>query len=132
DPTASDELVEGVLESGGRGHAAVVGAPGALRVAHAVERHERVFAEFCGFAQYRPDQVWRGIGESREIRVALDVKHVVEQKHHVVDGRLVDRHGLSFLGYQDCVDSGGTRFVPRGGAIANRRRSDRYMTPQAY
>jgi hypothetical protein len=54
------------------------------------------------------DALDQRIGEAGQIGVALDVKHVIEQKQSLVDGGLVDRHGLSFLEYRKFVSSGGT------------------------
>ena len=67
----------------------------ALLVADAIERREHVLAEFRRFGEHRFDQVGRGIGKARQVVVAIDVKHIAQQEHHVVDGRLVGRHGAS-------------------------------------
>ena len=94
DPAAFDDLLEGVLESGRRGHAAVAGALAAFLVADAVERGQHLLAELGGLAEDRLDDVGRRIGEAGQVGIAVDVEDVVQQELHVFDRRLVARHGL--------------------------------------
>ena len=95
DPAALDELAVGVLEAGRRGHAAVVVAGAAFLVADPVEGGEHLFGELAGFAQDRLDHVGAGVGEARQVAVALELEDVVEQEQGVVDGRLIGRHHSS-------------------------------------
>ena len=98
DPAAVDDLLEGVLEARRRRHAAVGRALAAFLVADAIERRQHVLAELRGLAEDRLDHVGRGVGEARQIGIALDVEDVVQQELHVLDRRLVARHRLSVPG----------------------------------
>jgi hypothetical protein len=91
-PAAVGVLPVGILEAGRRGHAAVVMTLAAFEVADAIERGEHLLGELSGFLEDRRKHVGRGIGEARQIAVALHVKHVVQQELHVIHGRLVGRH----------------------------------------
>ena len=92
DPAAFDDLLEGVLEAGGRGDAAVGMARAAFLVADAVERREHFLAELGRLAQDRLDQIGRGVGKARQVAITVDVEDVIEQKQRVVDGRFIGWH----------------------------------------
>ena len=70
-------------------------APAAFLVADAVERGEHGLAEFRRFREHGFDDVGRGLGETRKIVVAIDVEHVAQQEHHLIDGSPVDRHDVA-------------------------------------
>ena len=92
DPAALHQLLERLLETGGRGHAAVGLARAAFSVADAVERGEDFLAELRSFAQHRLDEIGRGVGKARQIAVTLEVENVIEQEQRVVHGGLIARH----------------------------------------
>ena len=98
DPAAFDDLPVGILEALRRGHAAVGIAGAAFDVADPVERGEHVLAELGGLAEDRLYDVGRSVRKAWKIGITLDVEHVVEQEHHVVDRRLVARHGFRLPG----------------------------------
>ena len=93
-PTGLVEPFVGVLESRRRGDTAVVATPAAFLVADAVERREYVLAEFCRLGEHRLDEIRRGVGKARQVVVAIDVKHVAQEEHHVVNGGPVGRHDV--------------------------------------
>ena len=64
----------------------------ALEIADAVERLQHFFAEFGGLAQDRLAHIGGGVAEAWKIVVAVDLKHVVEQKADVFHRGFVDRH----------------------------------------
>jgi hypothetical protein len=92
DPAAGDELRVGFLESRRRGDTAVGMARTSFDVACSVERSEHLGAELSCFYEHCFDHIGRRVAKSRHIVVALDVEHIVEQEHHVVCGRVIDRH----------------------------------------
>ena len=47
---------------------------------------------FAASLEHRLDEIGRGVGKARQIAVAIDVEHIVEKKHHVIDGRFIGRH----------------------------------------
>ena len=55
-------------------------AGAALEIADAVERLQYLFAEFGGLAQNRLPHIGGGVAKAGKIVVAVDLKHVVEQK----------------------------------------------------
>ena len=93
-PTGLVEPFVGVLESRRRGDTAVVVAVAAFLVADAVERREYVLAEFCRLGEHRLEEIRRGVGKAGQVVVAIDVKHVAQEEHHVVNGGLVGRHDV--------------------------------------
>ena len=95
DPAAFGELLVGVLEAGGRGDAAVGVARAAFLVADPVERGQHLFGELGRFAQHRLHDVGAGVGEARQVAVAVEPEDVVEQKQGIVDWRLIGRHRFS-------------------------------------
>ncbi len=95
DPAALGQALVRILESRGRGNAAVIVALAAFLVADAIERRQNVLAEFCGFREHRFEQIGRGVGKARQIVVAIDVKYVGQQEHHVINGSLISRHNLA-------------------------------------
>ena len=98
DPAAFDDLLEGVLEARRRGHAAVALALAAFLVADAIERRQHLLAELGGLAENGLDDVGRCVGEAGQIGIAVDVEDVVQQELHVIDRRLVARHGFGSPG----------------------------------
>ena len=64
-------------------------------VADAIERREHVLAEFSRFLEHRFEEIGRGVGKARQIVVAIDVKNVAQQEHHVINGSLVGRHDVA-------------------------------------
>jgi hypothetical protein len=94
EPAAFRELLVGGLESGRRRHAAVGVAAAAFLVADTIERGEDVFAEFRRFAEHGFDQIGRGFGETGQIVVAIDMEHVAQQEHDVVNRSFVARHDV--------------------------------------
>ena len=70
-------------------------APAAFLVADAIERGEHVLAEFCRLREHGFDDVGGGFGKTRKIVVALDVEHVAQQEHHLVDRSPVGRHDVA-------------------------------------
>jgi hypothetical protein len=70
----------------------VVMALAAFLVADAVQGRQHVFAEFGRFIEHRLDEIRCGVSKARQIVVAIDVKHVAQQKHYVPNGSLVGRH----------------------------------------
>ncbi len=94
DPAARGEPLIGVLKSGRRRDGAVVVAAAALLIANPVERGEHFLAEFCRFSEHRFDEIGRRLGKAGQVVVAVDMKHLAQQKHHVVDGSLIGRHDV--------------------------------------
>ena len=94
EPAAGGQPLIGVLKPGRRRHRAVVVPAAAFLVADAVERREHLFGEFCRLPEHRLDKIGRGFGEAGQIVVAIDVEHVAQQEHHIVDGSLVARHDV--------------------------------------
>src|SRR5262249_2452732 len=94
-PAAFDDLLIGVLEALRSRHAAVGGTLAAFLVANPVERCQHFLAEFGRFAQHRFYDIRRGIGEAREVSVAVKMKDVVEQEQRVIDWGFVDWHDRS-------------------------------------
>ena len=92
DPAAFDDLLEGVLETRRRGHAAVALALAAFLVADAIERSQHLLAELGGLAENSFDDVRRCVGEAGQVGIAVDAEDVVKQELHVIDRRLVARH----------------------------------------
>ncbi len=95
-PAAFHILGEGFLEALGRGDHAVI-EMAAFFIATAVQRGEHVFAEFRAFFEDRADHVRAGVCRAELSVVAMEIKHVVDQKAHVAQGSFVFRHG-SFSG----------------------------------
>jgi hypothetical protein len=85
-------LLESLLESFGRGHAAVAVARATLAVARPVERRQHLLAKSGGFLENRRTNVRGGIGKTRQIVVTADLEDVVQQKQHVLGRSLVDGH----------------------------------------
>src|SRR5262249_24975122 len=93
DPATLDELIERLLVAGRCLHAAVGMALAALGIADAVERRQHLLGELAGLAEHRLDEIGCGVGESRQVVLPLDMQDVVDDKHDVVDGSLIGRHG---------------------------------------
>ena len=70
----------------------------AFLVADAIERRQHLLAELGGLAEDGLDDVGRGVGEAGQIGIAVDVEDVVQQELHVIDRRLVARHGFGSPG----------------------------------
>ena len=92
DPASLDDLLEGVLEAGRCGDAAVGVARAAFLVADAIKRGEDFLAELGRLAQHRFDHVGRSLAESREIAVTIEMEDVVQQKQRIVHRGFVGRH----------------------------------------
>ena len=92
DPAALDQLLEGVLEAGRGGDAAVGVARAAFLVADPIERGEHFLAELGRLAQHRLDHIGRSVGKARQIAVAVEMEDVVQQEQRVVHGGLIGRH----------------------------------------
>ena len=92
EPAALDQLLEGVLEAGRGGDAAVRVARAAFFVTDPVERGEHFLGKLAGFAQHGFDQIGRSLGKSRQVAVAVEMEDVVQQEQRVVNGRLIGRH----------------------------------------
>jgi hypothetical protein len=75
-----------------RGDAAVVVALAAFEIADAIERLQHFLAELCGFVEDGLAHVGRCVGEPRQIVIAIDLEHVVEQEAHIFHGGFVDWH----------------------------------------
>ncbi len=95
DPAAIGELLMGGLKSRRRRDAAVVMAAAAFLVADAIKRRQHVLAEFRRFAEYGLDEIGRGLGETGQVVVAIDMEHVAQQEHDVVNRSLVARHDVA-------------------------------------
>ena len=63
-----------------------------LEIADPVQRLQHLFRQLCRFAQYRLAHVCRGVAEARQIVVAIDLEHIVEQEGHIFHGGFVDGH----------------------------------------
>ena len=98
-----------------------VPVPGAaLEVADPVQGLQNLLAEPRPLRQDRLDRVGRGVGEAREVAVALDPENVVKQEQGVLDGRPVDRHRLWTS--RKTGDPRGRRPTSRAGAAGGRDR----------
>jgi hypothetical protein len=64
----------------------------ALPVARQIERLRDLFAQFRSLAEDRPENVWRGVGETGKIIVACDPEYVIQEEQNLVDRSLIDRH----------------------------------------
>ena len=84
--------------------AAVGVARAALLVADPVQGREHLLAELRRLPEDRLDHIGRGVGEARQVVVALEVEDVVEEEQSILDGGLVARHRL--LGSADVPASG--------------------------
>jgi len=85
-------LFVGVLETCRRRHAAVGRTFASFLVANAIEGGEHLLAKLGGFAKDRLNHVGRGIGETGQIAVTIDMEDVVEQKQRIIHWSLVGRH----------------------------------------
>ncbi len=64
-------------------------------VTDAVQRRKHALRELCSLGEDRFDQVGRGVGKAGQVVVAIDVEHIAQQKHHVINGSFVGRHDVS-------------------------------------
>ncbi len=70
----------------------------ALEIAGAIKRLQHFFAELGRLVQDSLPHVGGGVAKAGKIVVAVDLKHVVEQKADVFQGGFVDRHGVLSAG----------------------------------
>jgi len=75
-------------------------AGAALEIADPIKRLQHFFAEFRRLAQNRLPHVGGGIAKAGKIVVAVDLKHIVEQKADVFQGGFVSRHGILQAGWR--------------------------------
>ena len=94
-PAAFAILLERFLEPIGRGHRAVVVAGAALLVADPVERREHFGTELARLVNDRVDHVGGSVLEARQIAVAGQVEHLVDEETRVAGRSGIDRHGGS-------------------------------------
>ena len=92
DPAALDQAGISLAETLGRGDAAVVMALAALDIAGTIERGQHLGGELAGLGEHRFQRVGRGVGKTRQIVVAGDLEHVVEEEQDLLDWRCVARH----------------------------------------
>ena len=92
EPAAFGHLFVGLLETLRRGNPTIVVADAALDIADPIERLQHLFAEFGSLGQDRVAHIRGRITEARQIVIAVELKHVVEQKTDIFQGGFIARH----------------------------------------
>ena len=96
-PAELAELAVGVLESGRRGHGAVVAQARAFAIADGVERIEHVGRELARLLQDRRDRVGRGVFEAWQARDLRQARELVHDEEHLGQRGVVLAHDGSLF-----------------------------------
>ena len=123
-PAGLDELGVGRPEARRGLHREVRIPAAALLVAAAVQRRQHLGAEPAGLLEDLLDRVDLGVGEGRQVGVALDLEHVAQQEGEIAHRRLVGHGGSRGAKGKDAKASKGDYgAAPAGSVPSSWRRS---------
>ena len=128
-PAGLDELLVSLLEARRSDDRAVVVALAANLVADAVQRRQHLGSEAARLLEDRLDQVGRRVGEARQVRIAADVQHVVEDEPRLAHRRGIGGHLLTSVSAASiaapCARPAAGQCIRRSAVAYRRREGDR-------
>ena len=93
-PAILDQLLVGFRKAIRRLHAGIVMAHASLLVADRVQGEQNFLCKLAAFVENGIDEVRRGLLETRQVRIILDLQQVLQDELHVADWRVVAGHGV--------------------------------------